>query len=125
MKQDEFALERELLPLFRKEHVITLGNNLIDPNGFNLKNVPSRSYKIFSPVFSEEKDRLQNLLEPGFPASYYHMLSVRAAAFDVLGEEYFFIRAYRVGHTLELEMLAVVVEAQVKAVVTLSTQMGI
>jgi hypothetical protein len=35
-------------------------------------------------------------------------------AFDVIGDEYFFIRAYRVGHTLEMETVAVVVEAQVK-----------
>jgi hypothetical protein len=42
------------------------------------------------------------------------MLLVRAEAFGVVGEENLFIRAYRVGHTLELERVVVVVEAQVK-----------
>jgi hypothetical protein len=33
----------------------------------------------------------------------------------MMGEEYLFIRAYRVGHTLEGETIVVVVAAQVKA----------
>jgi len=42
------------------------------------------------------------------------MVCVRADAYDVIGEEYLFIRGYRVGHTLEGEAVIVVVEAQVK-----------
>jgi len=40
-----------------------------------------------------------------------HKLQVAA---DVIGEEYLFIRAYRVGHTLKMDTIAVVVEARVK-----------
>jgi len=42
------------------------------------------------------------------------MVCVRLEAYDVIGEEYLFIRGYRVGHTLEGEAVIVVVEAQVK-----------
>jgi hypothetical protein len=114
MRHDEFELERELLPLFRKQCIISVANNLLDPHGFNLKEVPGRSYKIFNRVLPEEKAQLASLLLPDYPAIYFHMLAVRLEALDVIGEEYLFIRAYRVGHTLELETIAVVVEAQVK-----------
>jgi hypothetical protein len=46
------------------------------------------------------------------------MLCVRSEAPDVVDEEYLFIRGYRVGHTLELETIVVVVEAQVRGGVT-------
>jgi hypothetical protein len=112
----KFALERELLPLFRKQCIISVANNLIDPQGFNLKELPGRSYKIFVPVFPEEKVQLTRLVESGpYPVAYYHMLAVRTESPDMMGEEYLFIRAYRVGHTLEGETIMVVVEAQVKA----------
>jgi hypothetical protein len=114
MSNDEFALEKSLLPLFRKQCVITIANNLIDPQGFNFKKIPGRSYKIFAPVFPEEKVQLTCLLEPHYPVIYFHMLAVRLEALDVIGDEYLFIRAYRVGHTLEMETITVVVEAQVK-----------
>ena len=114
MSNDEFALEKSILPLFRKQCVITIANNLIDPKGFNLKRVPGRSYKIFTPVFPEEKVQLARLLEPVYPVIYFHMLTVRLEALNVIGDEYLFIRAYRVGHTLEMETIAIVVEAQVK-----------
>jgi hypothetical protein len=42
------------------------------------------------------------------------MLAVRLEALDIIGDEYLFIRAYGVGHTLEMEPIAIVVEAQVK-----------
>jgi len=117
MKHDEFTFERELLSLFRQRCIITLANNLIDTQGFNLKEVRGRSYKIFTPVFPEERAQLTRVLEPvelAWPVTYYHMLAVRMEALDVSGDEYLFIRAYRVGHTLEMEMIAIVAEAQVK-----------
>ena len=113
MSNDEFAFERTLLPLFRRQCIITLKNNLIDPKGFNLKEVPGRSYKIFSPVFSAEKVQLECLLDL-YEVTYAHLLAVRQETYDVVGEEYLFIRGYRVGHTLESETIVVVVEAQVK-----------
>jgi hypothetical protein len=58
MSNDEFALEKSLLPLFRKQCVITIANNLIDPQGFNFKKVRGRSYKIFAPAFPEERVQL-------------------------------------------------------------------
>ena len=39
---------------------------------------------------------------------------VREQAYDVIGEEYLFIRPCRVGHALESEVIAVVVDVQVK-----------
>lgn len=87
---------------------------MIDPKGFNLKEVPGRSYKIFHPVFTEEKRQLACLVELDTDVIYPHMLAVRLEAFGVIGEEYLFIRGYRVGHTLEGETVIVVVEAQVK-----------
>jgi hypothetical protein len=42
------------------------------------------------------------------------MLFVRRNAFEVEGEEYVFIRSYRVGHTLETDLLFVVVYTQTK-----------
>jgi hypothetical protein len=113
MKLNESGLESELLPLFRRHCIITTANNLIDANGFNLREVRGRSYKIFSPVFPEEKVELERALDTGFPV-YLHMLGVRMETFDIIGEEYLFIRAYRVGHTLKLETIVIVVEAQVK-----------
>jgi hypothetical protein len=45
---------------------------------------------------------------------YEHMLFVRSNAYDVEGEEYVFIRSYRVGHTVEGDLLFVVVDTQTK-----------
>jgi hypothetical protein len=100
--------------LFRKQCIITIKNKLIDPKGFNLREVPNRSYKIFDPVFTEEKHQLYLLVDPDVDVIYPHMMRVRLDAYDVIGEEYLFIRGYRVGHTLEGEAVIVVVEAQVK-----------
>src|SRR5215469_4139488 len=111
---DEFALDRVLLPVFRSQDIIGVTNYLIEPTGFNLKEVPREPYKIFKPVFSAEKRQLEGVLSPDYPAIYFHMLAVRIEAADVIGEEYLFIRAYGVGHTLKMETIAVVVEAQVK-----------
>ena len=111
---DEFAMDRALVLLFRRQCIITAKNDLIDRKGFNLQQVPGKPYKIFKPVFSAEQAQLERVLSPAYPAIYLHMLAVRTEAYDVIGEEYLFIRAYRVGHTLELETIAVVVEAQVK-----------
>jgi hypothetical protein len=110
---NDFRFEKLLLPIFRSGSIITLKNNLIDPTGFNLKEIPGRSYKIFEPVFSEEKRQLTSLLEVDIEVICPHMLAVRREAYDVIGEEYLFIRGYRVGHTLELETIVVVVETQV------------
>jgi hypothetical protein len=111
---DEFALERKYVPLFRKHCIIAINNALIDPKGLNLREVPNRSYKIFDPVFTEEKRQLYLLVDPDPDVIYWHMVCVRLEAYDVIGEEYLFIRGYRVGHTLEGEAVIVVVEAQVK-----------
>jgi hypothetical protein len=111
---DEFALDRVLVQLFRTQGIITYKNDLIDPKGFNLQQVPGKPYKIFKPVFSAEEVKLWDLLEPAW-VMYLHMLAVRTESPDMMGEEYLFIRAYRVGHTLEGETIVVVVEAQVKA----------
>jgi hypothetical protein len=111
---NDFRFEKLLLPIFRSGSIITLKNNLIDPTGFNLKEIPGRSYKIFEPVFSEEKRQLTSLLEVDIEVICPHMLAVRREAYDVIGEEYLFIRGYRVGHTLELETIVVVLETQVK-----------
>jgi hypothetical protein len=109
----DFQFEKSFLPIFRRQCIITPRNNLIDPRGFNLKEVPGESYKIFSPIFSEEKRRLWLLLDLA-EAAYVHLMAVRLEAYDVIGEEYLFIRGYRVGHTLEGAIIAVVVETQVK-----------
>jgi hypothetical protein len=111
---DEFALEKMLLPIFRRQCIIPVGNNLIDPKGFNLKEVPGRSYKTFDPVSSAEKRQLYDLLDPDVEVIYRHMLAVRLEAYDVPGEEYLFVRGYRVGHTLEGETIVMVVQTQVK-----------
>jgi hypothetical protein len=111
---ESFELEKSLIPLFRTKYIITIEDELIDPKGFNLRNVPGKSYKFFQPVFAEEKRRLAYLLDVDDPVIYYHMLAVRVEALDCLGDEYLFIRAYRVGHTREGEAVLVVVEAQVK-----------
>jgi hypothetical protein len=111
---DEFALDRVLLPMFRSQDIIVVTNYLIDPAGFNLKEVPGKPYKIFKPVFSAEQRRLVDVLSPDDRAIYFHMLAVRNEAADLIREEYLFIRAYRVGHTLKMETIAVVVEARVK-----------
>jgi hypothetical protein len=104
----------DLLPIFRSQCIITVANKLIDPKGFNLKGVPGRSYKIFAPVFNEEKRQLALLVELDTDIIYLHMEAVRREAFDIIGEEYLFIRSYRVGHTLKGETVLIVVEAQVK-----------
>ena len=111
---EDYELEKVLIPLFRTNHIITLANDLIDPKGFNLRDVPGKSYKVFQPVFTEEKRQLANLFSVDYPVIYYHLLAVRVEALDCLGDEYLFIRAYRVGHTIKDEALLVVVEAQVK-----------
>jgi hypothetical protein len=110
---DEFALDRALVLLFRRQCIITVKNDLIDPKGFNLQQVPGKPYRSFKAVFSAEQAQLERLFEPG-DVIYLHMLAVRTEAYDVIGEEYLFIRAYRVGHTLEGETILVVVETQVK-----------
>jgi hypothetical protein len=108
------GLTPQLLSLFRRKGIITVKNDLIDPSGFNLEAVVDKPYKIFKPIFSEELRQLHCVLDPSFPAIYYHMLAVRSQAFDIIGEEYVFIRGYRVGHTLDGDPVFVVVEAQVK-----------
>ena len=84
---DEFALERKYVPLFRKHCIIAINNELIDAKGFNLREVPNRSYKIFDPVFTEEKRQLDVLVNPDTDVIYEHMVCVRADAHDVIGEE--------------------------------------
>jgi hypothetical protein len=64
MTDDEFAVARQLLPLFRKQCIISAANTLIDSQGFNLKEIPGRSYKIFAPAFREEKVQLTRLFQP-------------------------------------------------------------
>ena len=68
---------------------------LIDPAGFNLKQIPGRSYEIFDPQFTEEKRQLAILLQVDTDVIYPHLLTVRKDAYDVIGEEYIFIRPYR------------------------------
>ena len=65
-------------------------------------------------MFSEEKRQLESLFNVHYPVVYYHVLAVRLEALDIIGEEYVFIRGYRVGHTLEGEMIVIVVQTQVK-----------
>ena len=113
-KHDEFALEKKLMPLFRQQCIIPVEDKLIDPKGFNLKEVPGRLYKIFQPIFTAEQLQLARLLSPDYPAIYFHLLAVRMEAYDIEGEEYLFIRGYRVGHTLESETIVLVVKTQVK-----------
>jgi hypothetical protein len=111
---DAFALDRELLLVFQKQCIITLKNYLIDPKGFNLTEVPGKPYKIFKPVFSAEQTQLARIFKPEY-VTYFHMVAVREESPDNEGGEYLFIRAYRLGHTLEGETIVMVVEAQVKA----------
>jgi hypothetical protein len=111
---NDFALEKLLLPIFRRQCIIAVKNNLIDPTGFNLTEVLGRSYKIVRPVFTAESRQLAALLEVDTDVIYPHLLAVRQEAYDVIGEEYLFIRGYRVGHTLEGETIVVIVEAQVR-----------
>jgi hypothetical protein len=106
--------DEELIPMFRRQCIITVADDLIDPSGFNLKNVPDRLYRVFAPAFPEERHQLCCVLSPDDSAILYHMVGVRHEAFGVIGEEYLFIRAYRVGHTLDLDLVLVVVEAQIK-----------
>jgi hypothetical protein len=87
---------------------------LIDHTGFNLKQIPGRSYEIFDPQFREEKRQLSILLEIDVNVIYPHLLMVRQEAYDVIDEEYVFIRPYRVGHTLEGKLIVVVVDVQVR-----------
>jgi hypothetical protein len=72
---------------------------LIDSVGFNLKQITDRSYQIFDPQFTEEKRQLSILLDVDLNVIYPHLLTVRKEAYDIIGEEYVFIRPYRVGHT--------------------------
>jgi hypothetical protein len=109
---DEFALDRAIVLIFRRQCIISIKNDLIDPKGFNFKQVPGKPYKIFKPVFSAEQAQLADLFEPDY-VIYLHMLAVRAEALDVVGDEYLFIRGYRVGHTLGGDSIVMVVEAQV------------
>src|SRR5262249_20719644 len=94
--------------------IITIKNDLIDPTGFNLQTVPGKSYKFFQPVFTLEKRQLESLFSVDDPVIYYHMLAVRVEASDIIGEEYVFIRGYRIGRTIDGEVIVIVVEAQVK-----------
>jgi hypothetical protein len=104
-----------VVPLFRRQCIITVVNDLVDdPKGFNLKEVPGRSYKIFKPVFSAEQFQLERrLLGNPYEVIWLHMLAVRAEALDIVGDEYLFIRGYRVGHTPGGDSIMMVVEAQV------------
>ena len=108
------TFQKELILAFRRECIITMANDEIDPKGFNLRELPDRLYKIFDPVFTEEERRLRILLSPDTVAIWPHMVCVRSEAYDVGGDEYLFIRGYRVGHTPKGEGVIVVVEAQVK-----------
>jgi hypothetical protein len=110
----QHGLTQHLLSMFQVGGIIPVENNLIDPSGFNLEAVAGKPYKIFKPVFSAEQSQLERILSPGLATTYYHMMAVRSEALDMIGEEYVFIRGYRVGHTLDLDSVVVVVEAQVK-----------
>jgi hypothetical protein len=88
-------------------------NKLIDPAGFNLRDIPGRSYRMFRPIFTEERRQLSILSDTDMVV-YEHMLFVRNNAYDVEEEEYVFIRSYRVGHTVEGDLLFVVVDTQTK-----------
>jgi hypothetical protein len=81
-------------------------NQLIDPSALDLVDVPDRSYRTFdpAPVGVDEVCMVE----------YEHLLSVRINAYDVIGEEYFFIRPYRVGQTSDGELVFIVVETQTK-----------
>jgi hypothetical protein len=94
---ENFELEKSLIPLFRTKHIITVENELIDPKGFNLKAVPGKSYKIFQPMFTEEKRQLANLFNVDYPVIYYHMIATRVEALDCLGDEFFLSAAIESG----------------------------
>ena len=61
-------------------------NKLIDPAGFNLRGIPGRNYREFSPIFTEERRQLSIRLYADMVV-YEHMLFVRRNACDVEGEE--------------------------------------
>ena len=103
---DIFALERKYVPLFRKHCIIAINNELIDPKGFNLREVPNRLYKIFDPVFTEEKRQLDVLVNPDTDVIYEHMVCVRADAHDVIGEEYLLSAATGSGILLRVKRLS-------------------
>jgi hypothetical protein len=109
---DAFELEQRFIPLFRRQCIIAVQERLIDPKGFNLQEVPGKSYQIFAPVFTEEKRQL-GALAAITDVVFEHMLAVRLQADDLIGDEYLFIRGYRVGHTLAGESVLIVVETQV------------
>ena len=48
---------------------------LIDPAGFNLKQIPDKSYEIFDPQFTEEKRQLAILLDVDVNVIYPHLLN--------------------------------------------------
>ena len=82
--------------MLKNNHGIpSVADFLIDPAGFNLKQIPGRSYEIFDPQFTEEKRQLAILLHVDTDVIYQHLLTVRRDAYDVIGEEYIFIRPYR------------------------------
>jgi hypothetical protein len=81
-------------------------NQLIDPSALDLEDVPGRSYRTFDPVPARVDDVCM--------VEYAHLLFVRINAYDVIGEEYFFIRPYRVGKTSHGELVFIVVETQTK-----------
>jgi hypothetical protein len=115
MKDNDYYNEfgKNVLPLFREHYIIPEWDSLIDPEGFTLKAVPGRSYRIFNPQIAEEKIELAWGLCSQAHVEHQHMVGVRQACYDVINEHYLFIRGYRVGHTLEGETIVVVVEAQV------------
>jgi hypothetical protein len=88
-------------------------NKLIHPAGFNLRHIPGREYRKFNPIFTEEKRKLSLILDADMVV-YEHMVFVRSNAYDVEGEEYVFIRPYSVGHTVEGNLIFVVVDTQTK-----------
>jgi hypothetical protein len=92
--------------------IIDINDKLFYPKGFNLKPVSGRSYKIFQPVFTAEKNQLALCLDLDTDVIYPHLMAARTSMHDVIGEEYLFIRAYRVGHTIDGESIIAVVESQ-------------
>jgi len=54
------------------------------------------------------------LLDVDLNVIHPHLLTVRKEAYDIIGEEYVFIRPYRVGHTLDGKLIVVVVDVQVR-----------
>lgn len=105
--------QQEFEKLFKRGCVITVANDLIDLTGFNFEQVPDKSYNIFSPVFTKEQSELFFRLDV-CDVMFDHMTAVRHQALDVEGEEYLFIRAYRVGHTPDLSSILIIMDTQVR-----------